>query len=306
MPRTLKAKELEAILNEVGTQLEPVLKSEVEKAAERLAKAHPGESTSAEVPKDASATKEPSDDKASAPPPKTDGPPAPDKSASPPADVPPPAPPADAPPAAPPADPAAGGDDGMECDPAQLQAAFSAMPLETLQMYYLAAKAALIAAMGNDGGADAPPAMDAPPAAPPAPPAAPPVAPPPAMKGELPADPKANGEDPNKAVAKSEKDVEIETLKKQVADQNEAVLKLTGAFKTFVERPVRKSIVGLSDLKQPGVAPVVDVSKLTKDEARARLRKVVEKTSLSKSDRERINAFYLGHAELDSVKDLLV
>jgi hypothetical protein len=308
MKKTLKAKELEAILDEVGAKLEPVLKSEAEKAAERLAKAHPGESTASETPKDASATKEAPDDKSSAPPPpKPEGTPPAAKEASPPPAAPPAADPAlTADPAAatdPAADPGAAGAE----DPADLQAAYATLPLEDLQMHYLACKAALIAAMGNDGGADAPPAADpAAAAAPPAPPppAAPPAAPP-ALKNELPSDPKANGEDPAN-VAKSEKDLTIASLEKRVTERDTALEQLTGALRKIVERPVRKAITSLSDLrKSDGQGSTVDLSKLSKNEQRALVRKAAEKPNLKKSDRERLNSFFFGNLEIDGVKDLL-
>lgn len=273
--------ELDAILDEVNAALVPVLKTEVDKAAAKLAKAHPGEVTPPEVPVDASATKAPPDASQSAPADESkDSPPAPDASAS--------APDETAPDETAPEAPA----DDAQDSPEELQAAYASLPLEAQQMHYLACKAALIAAMGagdataDDGDATA----DAGDATAGAPPAAP------AMKGEMPADP--NGE-----VEKSEKDLAIESLMKTVKDQEIAMSKLIDITQQIVERPVRKSISSIREVAP--AAGAVDVTKLTKAEIKIRLRKVAEQPGLRKSDRERITSYYLGNTDLEGIKDLL-
>jgi len=303
--KKIPLKELDAILQEVSTQLEPVVKAEVQRAAEKLSKAIPGESTTDEVPKDDSATTEASDDKATAPPPKDDAPPADDKPADAPADEPPaPEAPVDGPPV----------DDGItdpDADgdidsPEALQAAYSTLPLEELQMHYLAIRAAMMAAMPA-----AAPAPEAPIAAPPmAPPAAPPAVPPmadPAFKAEMPADPNGSIE----AVKKSEK--LIEDLTKKVTEQTAVIaelIDLSAALKKHAERPIRKSAASLSEVRRAtGAAPgaaTVDFASLSKGEMKVLVRKTVEK-NLSANDRARMHDFISGRYEdVESVKDLLV
>lgn len=302
--------DLGAIVAEVQETLAPILKAEFQKAEEQLAKAQPGEATKPEVPADESATKpedksaSKGDDKSASPPADASAspPPAADKSASPPPADAPPAPPADAPPAG---DASASGDPAadMSSDPAELQQAYATLPLEELQMHYLAVKSALIAAMGNDASADAPP-VDAPPApgASAAPPPAAPPAPPPAQKAELKVDEKANGQDPTK-LGKSEKDILIEALQKKAAEQETALASLVNAMTKVIETPVRKSVTSVSEIKTDSTK--VDVSKLSKGEIKTRLKRAAEKQTLSKSDRERINLFALGHIEVEGIADLI-
>lgn len=315
--KKIPLKELDAILQEVSTQLEPVVKAEVLRAAEKLSKAIPGESTTDEVPKDDSATKEASDDKATAPPPKDDAPPA-DKAPDAPADGP---PALEAPVDGPPVDdgltdPAADGDIDS---PEALQAAYSTLPLDELQVHYLAIRAAMMAAMPQAAPApEAPiaalPAAVAPPAAPPlAPPMAPPVAPPavppmadPTLKAEMPADPNGSVS----AVKKSEK--LIEDLNKKVTEQTAVIaelIDLSAALKRHAERPIRKSAVSLSEVRRAtGAAPsaaTVDLASLSKSEMKVLVRKTVEK-NLSVNDRTRMHDFISGkYEDVESVKDLL-
>jgi hypothetical protein len=306
--KKIPVKELDAILAEVSAQLEPVVKAEVQKAAEKLSKAVPGEGTTDEVPKDASATKEAPDDKADAPPKAEDKPPA----AEPPAAEPPAAePPAAEPPAAEP--PVA--EDGLtdpDADidsPEALQAAYSALPLEELQVHYIAVRAAVMAAMPQ-----AAPAPEAPLAAPPvaAPPmAAPPAAAPmdpmadPAFKAEMPADPNGSVE----AVKKSEKI--IEDLTKKLADQNKVIAELidiSAALKKHAERPLRKSVASISEVRRnapASAAAAVDLTSLSKSEMKVLVRKTIDK-ALSPNDRARMHDFISNSYEnVESVKDLL-
>jgi hypothetical protein len=323
--RDIKKSELASIVAEVQQALNGATQDEANKIA-KLSKAHEGEDTAPEVPKDDSATTPikdgpgaDADDSASA-----SGPPADDSataSAAPPAaDDGSGTPPAhDDGSAAPAGDPAAMDGQGG-ANPEELEAAYAALPLHELQMHYLAVKAALVAAMGSDGGADAgaPPAPGAdagpPPAGPDAGSAPPPAAPDlnagpqaPTMKtekgAEMPSDKKANGENPLDAVTKSEKDLAIEALTKTVNDQGKALDTLLGAVKKIVETPVRKSIVSTADLPRTGQTE--DLASLAKSEVLARLKKVATNPTLTKSDRERINHYALGHITVDGVKDLL-
>lgn len=319
MKKQLKT-DLDAIVDQVRTELEPILKAEFTKAEKKLAKAAPGEDTSPEVPADKSATKDDSASDDSAPPaPKADA------SASPPADGPPP-PAADGPPgdasASPPGDASGDPSQDMSSDPAELQQAYASLPLEELQMHYLAVKAALMQAMGNpDGSAPpadpaadpsatamppaAPPASASPsPAAPPPPPPAPPApdAPPPALKAEagMTEHEEANGENP---LDKSEKDLAIEALQKTVAEQGAVLQAAQATIKKLVETPVRKSITTVADIKKTEGS--VDVKTLSRDDIKARLKRAAEKQTLTKSDRERINLFALGHLKVEGIADLI-
>lgn len=298
--KKIPVKELDAILAEVSAQLEPVVKAEVQRAAEKLSKAHPGESTTDEVPKDDSATKEAPADEASAPP-KSDPPASEPPAAEPPAAEPPaPEVPGDEPPADPALDPGADGDIDS---PEALQAAYSTLPLEELQVHYMAVKAALYAAM--------PPAVPAPEAAIAAPPvAAPPVAAPPAvppmadpaLKAEMPADPNGSVE----AVKKSEK--RVEDLIKTLAERDSVIAQLiesSAALKKHIERPLRKSVATLSEVRRPSGTPAVDFASLSKSEMKVLVRKTIEKP-LSANDRARMHDFINGkYEDVESVKDLL-
>jgi hypothetical protein len=303
---------LDTLVSEVKKELEGLLKAE----ADVLAKAHPGEDTSDETPADESATASEASSPADA------GPPADDASAS---AAPPPsgdgdaddAPPADASGSAP-ADASASGDPAADAttDHDALVAEYSKLDAETLKAHFLAAKEALMAALGADaaGAADgapaAPPAPAAdagapPPAAAAAPPmdaGSPPPDAPPALKGEMPAD--GNGENPLDAVRKAEatvKDAEIAALKKKVAEQDEALGKLVTAMKVVVEAPARKTVTSLTQIKKN---EGVDVTSMSRDQVRAALRRKAE-GKLSKSDRELINQFALNLITVEKVAHLL-
>jgi hypothetical protein len=295
---------LDALVSEVQKELTKHLKAE----AEALSKAHPGEDISSEIPADESATSDgspsdaeegseaapPADSGDSSPAEETPGEAPVDASAS---DAPPPADDGSAP-----ADPA--------MDPASdhdaLVGEYTKLPIETLKAHVLASKEALMAAMGagavDDGSAGAAP--PAPPAAmgPPAPAASASPDAPPAMKGEMAAN-KANGENVLTSVSKSEKDVEIETLRKRVEEQDATMAQVLKAVTMVVEAPVRKSVASIADLGKS--AGAVDPSALTKDQVRNRLRERVVERKLSKSDRELVIAFDLGHIGVEKVAHLL-
>lgn len=314
--KTIDDAQLKSILSEVTSELDVMMKSEMEK----LAKARPGESTPDEGESDKSKT-DPSGDNTSAASASPDpasaspdaagsdsAPPAPDASAS--------APPADAS-AAPPADGSApGGDPAAQAgpiDPQQLMAEYTKLSPEDLKLHYLACKEALVQVLGAAGGdpsASAPPAgPSAPPAAASAPPPPPAASAPPApdasgptIKAEIPAgkempsDKKAIGENPlHKA--------EIDGLKTQLAQQETVMSTLVKAVKTVLEAPLRKSITSVADITVPAK---IDVTALSRAEIRAKLNTVAQSTTLSKSDRDLIVGFDVGTVKADKVAHLLV
>lgn len=294
--KTLKDSDLKQLLADVATEVEGLVKAE----AATLAKAHPGEDTSAEVSEDESAT-DPQDSgpppaEASSAPPGGDAPPMDDGASA--------APPAGDDGSAPPAGPdaaAAGGDPAADqsMDPEALKAEYAQMPPEMLKAHYLAAKEALFATMGAPG-ADATGA--APPAdpmasagAPPAPPAAAPPAPdaPPALKAEkgMTEHVDANGENPLTAVKKSE--AKYALLETQVGI-------LTQAMTKILTTPVRKSIASITEVAK---TTSVDVSALSKAQIDEKLKEIV-RTPLKKSDREKINSYVLGKTQIDQIAHL--
>jgi len=313
MKPDIKDNELQALMSEVQKELDTLLKAEQEK----LAKAHPGEETSSEVPADESATA--SDDAGGS----EDGPPSAD--AGPPADSAPDAsaataaPPADdasAPPADGSADPAA--DQGL--NPEALKAEYAGLPLEELKMHYLAAKEALFAAMGAGGDpaaaggapapgmdASAPPAPPAAASAPPAAASAPPAPPiddpsaPPALKAEKSASNPANGGQVTK-VSKSEKDGEIEELKKKLGDLEAVLPGLIQVVEVAVSAPARKAVTSVAQLEKSGPS----AASLSKAEIDAKLKRAV-RTNLNEGDREQINRYVIsnGATGLDGIKHIL-
>lgn len=281
--------EVRKLMAEVSQELDKVLVQEKEK----LSKAHPGEETSSEVPPDESATSSAPADDASDP--GQSGPPA---DSAPPSD----GPPADAS-ASPPADPAASADpsadpamDGQANDPAAIEAELAQMDPEHVKVLYMAAKKVLFAHMG--GGMD-PAASAAPPAASAGPPgASPDPAAPPAMKAEM--NP-ANGGKVT-TVGKSEKDLQIETLTKKVAEFEATLPGLVSVVEKMVSAPQRKAITSVTQVA--GNKPAAPVSSLSKSEIESRLKKAVN-TNLSKSDRELVNGFYFGSVKLEGISHIL-
>lgn len=256
--------DIESILNEVQDVLATVTKAEKTKAA-KLAKSD--EDSAGGDDDDAPGAA----DDAGAPPGADAGPP-------PGADAgPPPGADAGAPPGADPAgDPAAA---GGPTDPAALQAEYAKLPIDELKMHAEAAMAALQAAMGG-AGAGGPPGPDA--GAPPPPDAG--MAP--AMKKEIKVD--GNGG----SVRKSEKDAEVEALKKSLSETQQIAERLTSAFHTFVTKPMRKAETGVP---APGAKP--PEAPLSKSEAVAKLRGKIRDVSLSKKDREVMNAVFVGEKD---------
>jgi hypothetical protein len=218
-------------------------------------------------------------------------------------------------------------------------AEYAQLSPEDLKAHYLACKEALIQVLGApDAGADAsaapPPGADAsappPPAAatPPAPdasaapaPPPPPAGPPPAddsagptlksekgMAGQKPGgsstsapdgmkdDDKANGQNPlHKA--------EIEALTKKIDDANATTAALLAVVKKVVEKPLRKSVQFLADVTAPAAGP--DVTKMKREEIRAKLKQVASSTTLAKSDRDLITGYDLNTVKAEQIAHLL-
>ena len=201
----------------------------------------------------------------------------------------------------------------------ELQAEYMNLDPEALKMHFLAAKAALVAAMGADQSqADAPMAPPAP--APEAPLAM-------AEKSASEASKEASSasassmdkkemsaekssassseESSSKSsssMAKSEKDVKIEELEAQLKLQTEEVAKLAQVLET----PIRKSIKNISDLKfiektDANKAPV----QMTTAQAKAKLTEKLRDGKLSKSDKELFMKFSCGSIDISKVEHLL-
>jgi hypothetical protein len=191
----------------------------------------------------------------------------------------------------------------------ELQAEYSKLDPEALKMHYLAAKSALMAAMGQDQ-AQAPAPEASAPAAAPTPPAPAPAGAPMAM-GEKKAakamdysNGNSGGEMKAGKMGKSEKDVEIEALKAQLEEQNQALLQLAEVVAT----PIRKSVKGLSDLRfieRTEETKVSAVAKLTKAEVMTKLRERVREGKLSKSDKDLISQYTVGGGDAAKIEHLL-
>jgi hypothetical protein len=198
-----------------------------------------------------------------------------------------------------------------------LQAEYVKLDPEALKMHYLAAKAALMATMGQDTGApeaSAPGAGAPPPAAAPAGP--PPGAAPLAMAAKKPNGPtkEENDEwegmktqallDSKKGAAKLGKaESEIASLRAQLDAQNTALLQLAEVVAT----PIRKSIKGLSDLRfiertEEGKAPAVA---LTKKEVQTVLSEQIRAGKLSKADKALVMQYSVGSVDVSKIEHLL-
>lgn len=290
----IEKEKLDALLAEVTGELNQILKSEQTALAKAADDDAPAEESSG------STEGAPADDLA------------PDASASPEASAPmaPPAPEASAPEASPAeaspeASPEASADAGAPPSLEELTAAYAQLPPEQLDLHLQAAQAA--AQQLGLGGPEAS-APAAPAAAPPAPEASAPAAPMPPPgpemgmgKGEKPAAvaaPKANGGQ----IRKSEKDLVIEALQAQLADQGKALTQLVDALNV----PFRKSVKGISEIayegKNPGSRKVTDLSKA---EVTKLLREKARDASLSKSDRALIVAYTTGSVSVEKLEHLL-
>jgi len=313
MTMKIKESELKALLEEVANDLSKAFESEKDKLvkAEEVEKSalakddapgeeSPGEPPAADAsaPPDASAAPSPEEGSESAPPASPDASASPDGAPSPDAAM----------------DPAA--DASAALTPEVLQAEYSKLAPEELDMHIkaaLAAKAAVAGAPDASAGAPpmAPPDASAPPMAPPAGPSAPPApgAPPldpMALKSEVPAgNLKANGgQIKGASLGKSEgekrHDDEIEALKALVKSQAEDTENLAKVLKAVLEQPLRKAVTSVSHL------PKVETEKapLTKASINARLKELSQKPDLKKSDRQLINDFYDGRVRADALAPL--
>ncbi len=276
----------------------------------KLSKADPGEETpgekkpegsSVEGTQDGPPPSSPKDDASSAPPP-------PDVSASAP-------PPGGDDGSAPPAPPAGGdapggempmGDDGGgEMNPEAIKQQIMHLPMEMVQMYYLAfADRLRELAPGGDAGASAgaPPAP-APEATPPAPPAAPPGPP----GGDLPMG-KGEFDDQSGKIMKSLNELKSELSAQKALTENlqGIVANQTTMLLKSASRPVRMSVsavdLGASLVK----TEKKDASGLSRDEIVKRLSKVTAKPDLSKSDRDLSKQYMRGECGVDKIAHLVI
>jgi hypothetical protein len=295
---TITQDDLKAILADVTSQVDLLIKSAEKDKLETLAKSHPGEETSSEPQPDTSAVKsapessgpeasadEGSDEPKSAPP--TEASPAPTEAA---------------PSEEAPVDPAA---EVGPIDPIQLKAEYAQLSVEDLQAHYMAAKEALVEAMAAQQPAPAPGAVPAPVDAPPAPVAEPaaPVAAAPAPAAPAPVAPPA--EEPPMLAHKSEKDLRIETLEKNEKEMAESLNKLADVFGKVLKAPLRKSIASMTELGGE-VAPKLAFKDMTQGQIDKALKDKISSGSLKKSDLDLIVAYDVKAVKIDQLAHLFV
>lgn len=121
---------------------------------------------------------------------------------------------------------------------------------------------------------------------------------------EMPSDEKANGENPLHVVHKSEKNSDVEALRKRLDEQDQALGTVVEAMKGFLERPMRKSIVSTADLSDAKKSAKPDLDNLSKKEISGLLKEIVRKP-LTKSEREAINGFHYGTVTVDGIKGIV-
>lgn len=257
MPVTINDDELDLLISDVKKNLLDVLDTE---KAQRLAKAAP--------PDDEPGAGAPPSPSASAGPPVDDSP-APPAGGAPPPDAP-PAPGADAPP---------GGEEAGAPTFDELKAEFAKLAPEELEMYFLAAKAAMQEAQGAPG-AGAPPSPSA--SAGPPPSAAPSPSAPPAMKAEM----KPNGELAKAEAKIAELSQHVENLAKMV--EHLAV-------------PQRKAITASTYLGKSEDKATT----MTDTQIKQKLGERARERDLKKSDRELINSFCVGTVNKKDIEHLL-
>jgi hypothetical protein len=295
-----KKEYLDDLIAAVSTELTDMLKAE----SAALAKSDEDGSPEKDAPAETSEGSE-----GPAAPPAADAPPA--EASAPPAE-------ASAPPAEASAPPAMGAEGSAPADAApapiapaptveSLQAEIMKEPPEYQKMLFLACKAALMATMGADQGM-APPGAEgsAPPPPAPAPPGPPPGAAPMAM-AEIKSSPGNGGQMKAGKLGKSEDQVKIENLEKQLSDQNDA---LTGLVKA-VERlatPVRKSAKTLDDLRfvnRTATETKDEKKTLSKAEVKAVLVEKIREGKLSKADKELVAKYTVGAVDVTKIEHLL-
>ena len=299
MSLKIKESELKDILSEVAEDLAKAFKS----TEDKLVKAEPIAKDDGPPQEDESG----SDEASSAPAEGSEG----SEPSAPPADA--SAPPADAsaPPASPDASPAPEGmdpaaDQAAALTPEALQAEYSKLAPEELDMHIKAALAAKAAVAGapDAGGLPPPDASAAPAPDASAPPAAPPA--PPALKAELKASPERGGKDSIDSLGKSEFEAmskkqndEIEALKALVKSQAEDIETLAKVAQKIMEQPLRKAVTSVAHLPK-----VEEKKELTRETIHARLKTLSAKPDLKKSDRQLINDFFDGRVKADKLAPL--
>lgn len=305
---------LKELLKEVEVELAKSLRTE----GEALAKAGPLDEPDGD--------ESPAASSAPASPPPGDAPPAPAAAStdgSPPAES--PEPPGPGPEAQEPdgeGSPDAGAEPAGAPSEEELKQAFSELPDEELEVYYRAVKAAVFERMGGPGGQPDGSAQASSP-----PPASPSAAP--AMKSDVTdVQPTKVGEgkdhlapvQPTKVGAGEDKlaDVQVTKAEREAADLRKKVAEyearvaeyetntatLAKAFRAIVERPERKAITSIVDVAP--AARKVDVDGMSRSEIITRLSKAAQNPSLKKSDRETINQFCVGTADVSQIAHLLV
>lgn len=325
--KTLNPQAITGLVDLLASDVADMLK------AEALAKADPGEETPGEKKPEGSSVEGSKGD---------DAPPAapPEASASPPADAPPPGPPGAE--GSPTGDPAADASQGL--DPEAIKAEIAHLSVEELKAYLLAFKDVLTAKLTAGPGAEGSAPGGPPPGPPEASASAPPPGPPPAgeappdpMMGKGEFDDKS-GKVSGGKMTKSEEDAFISLVKGQVmkevggqitalqksnVEKDAKITELNDALETGVTKiatsmqglvtrsqALRKSVAGISyatkpTTEEPAAKGKVDVSKLSKSEATARLREVTGRPDLKKTDRDLVNGFYAGIVPIEKIEHLL-
>jgi hypothetical protein len=167
-----------------------------------------------------------------------------------------------------------------------LKAEYAALDPESLKAHYTACKAALfemMGAVGEGSGVEASASAGHEVSASPK-----------AMKTEASASAKnapANGD----AIKKSEA---------KIADLEAQVSGLTKALELALGTPVRKAVTSVAHLPKTE-GDVVSQRPLSKAEVKEKIRSALESRKLSKSEKDKLFAFTLGHIEFNEIKDLL-
>jgi hypothetical protein len=220
--------------------------------------------------------------------------------------------------------------DGSEQNPAEdesagpeaLVAEYSKLPIEELKLHVMAAHAALMQAIGSSGegdqGEQPSPEGEAGPgpgtSAESTPPAG--IAEPPMGKAEVKSSPGNGGQvKVGGGVCKSELEVKLEKLEKAISDKDatirsleekmtEAVAGLNNLVSKSKNVALRKSVAGIAYEGKPGSEEKSEVV-LSKSEALAKCNELSMSKDLSKSDKEKIMSFVLGHADQSTISHLL-
>jgi hypothetical protein len=303
----IKDSELKAILSEVESEIDNLLKSDAKTLAKAVGDKDPEDGgNAASAGSESAAPAEGSAPAAEASSP-TAGSPAPGAEAS--AGTPPPA--AETSNPAPEASASAPGAAAPEMegpvDPEALKQEYMQLDPESLKVHYMACKAALFEVMGQQAGGSPAPAPEA--SAPVAPPA--PAAPPPAMKAEIPASIKtvpANGDALKdskaalhdvKPLGKAEQVQQTE----EINDLRQQVELLTKAVDLALGTPVRKAVTSITHV--PRTENQSEKTELTKDQIQGKIRKALAAGKLTKNQKDQIFSYTLGNTKFDEISALL-